>query len=130
MLGFVGVPGLGVGVGGCRTRRSLNRCSAFSDNLIGVHYLVFSGTLEESDVRKAAAGAKDAGYDVLELPMMDVDMDTRMIKGVLDEYGLVPTGSMGLSVDTDISSTDLEVVKKGEQVLQAALSNTEALGSK
>jgi len=130
MLGFVGVPGSGLGAGGRGSRRRLHRCRAFSDNLIGVHYLVFSGSLEESDVRKAAAGAKEAGYDVLELPMMDVDMDTRMIKGVLDEYGLVSTGSLGLWGDADISSTDLEAVKKGEEVLQAALSNTEALGSK
>mmetsp|Transcript_13533 Transcript_13533/g.54256 ORF Transcript_13533/g.54256 Transcript_13533/m.54256 type:complete len:111 (+) Transcript_13533:1711-2043(+) len=110
MLGFVGVPGFGVGVAGCRSRRSLNRCSAFSDNLIGVHCLVFSESLEESDVRKAAAGAKDAGYDVLELAMMDVDVDTRMIKRVLDEYAGSNWLFWGYRLDADISSRELQLV--------------------
>jgi len=121
-----------------RFRRRVVLCSApnGSDksgtyrNSIGVHSLVFAGGMDEASIRRSAKGAVAAGFDVLELPMLETNLDTGMIRSVLEEHRLVPTCSTGLSFEIDISSEDGEKVAKGEKFLNEALDQTSEIGSK
>lgn len=104
--------------------------SAVGRNPIGVHAFVFTGGWDEDCARKAALGASSAGYDVLEVPMMDRQIDAEMTRRVLKEFNLTPTCTLGLTFDTDISCDDADVVRKGELVLNDALDNAASIGSK
>ena len=100
-------------------------------NPLGVHALVFSGGWSEPEARRAAEGARDAGYDILEIPLLDPSsVDPAMTKRVLDEHGLVPTTSLGLRFDADVSSEDPEVVRRGEELLLDALDVTAEMGAR
>ncbi|MSO29246.1 MAG: sugar phosphate isomerase/epimerase, partial [Candidatus Planktophila sp.] len=70
----------------------------------GGHALVWAGDWSEASARGAAASAKRAGYDYIEMLMIDPDsIDVAMTKDVLDEYGLFATASLGLSPATDVT---------------------------
>ena len=58
----------------------------------GGHALVWAGDWSEASARKAAASAQRAGYDYIEMLMIDPDsIDVAMTKDVLAEYGLFAT---------------------------------------
>jgi D-psicose/D-tagatose/L-ribulose 3-epimerase len=96
----------------------------------GGHALVWAGDWSEASARSAAASAKRAGYDYIEMLMIDPDsIDVAMTKDVLDEYGLFATASLGLSPATDVTSTDPSIVKKGDELLRKAVDKLHALGS-
>lgn len=96
----------------------------------GGHALVWAGDWSEVSARKAAASAKRAGYDYIEMLMIDPDsIDVAMTKDVLTEHGLFATASLGLSPATDVTSTDPSIVKKGDVLLRKAVDKLHALGS-
>ena len=96
----------------------------------GGHALVWAGDWTEASARSAAASAQRAGYDYIEMLMIDPDsIDVAMTKDVLAEYGLFATASLGLSPATDVTSTDLSIVKKGDVLLRKAVDKLHALGS-
>jgi D-psicose/D-tagatose/L-ribulose 3-epimerase len=98
-------------------------------NPLGIHAAVFVGGWTPQERRAAAARARKAGYDVLEIPALDpaaIDIvDTRT---VLDEHGLAGVCSLGLDFDADISSPDPDVAARGESRLVAALEVAAGLG--
>jgi D-psicose/D-tagatose/L-ribulose 3-epimerase len=96
----------------------------------GGHALVWAGDWSEASARKAASSAKRAGYDYIEMLMIDPDsIDVAMTKDVLAEYGLFATASLGLSPATDVTSTDPSIVKKGDELLRKVIDKLHALGS-
>lgn len=96
----------------------------------GGHALVWAGDWSEASARKAASSAKRAGYDYIEMLMIDPDsIDVAMTKDVLAEYGLFATASLGLSPETDVTSTDPSIVKKGDELLRKVIDKLHALGS-
>lgn len=96
----------------------------------GGHALVWAGDWSQASARKAAASAQRAGYDYIEMLMIDPDsIDVAMTKDVLAEYGLFATASLGLSPATDVTSTDASIVKKGDVLLRKAVDKLHALGS-
>eukprot|EP00172_Hildenbrandia_rubra_P003885 Plantae.Rhodophyta-Hildenbrandia_rubra.ctg6834.p1 GENE.Plantae.Rhodophyta-Hildenbrandia_rubra.ctg6834~~Plantae.Rhodophyta-Hildenbrandia_rubra.ctg6834.p1 ORF type:complete len:351 (+),score=58.69 Plantae.Rhodophyta-Hildenbrandia_rubra.ctg6834:143-1195(+) len=99
-------------------------------NPLGIHALVFAGTWSPDDARKAISGAAAAGFDLIEIPLMERRIDATMTKKLLDEYKMGATCSLGLSWDTDISSEDMEKVKRGEEALRVAVDTAEEIGSK
>ena len=96
----------------------------------GGHALVWAGDWSEASARKAAASAKKAGYDYIEMLMIEPDkIDVAMTKAVLSEYGLFATASLGLSPETDVTSTNPSIVKKGDELLRKVIDKLHAIGS-
>lgn len=96
----------------------------------GGHALVWAGDWSEVSARKAAASAKRAGYDYIEMLMIEPDkIDVAMTKAVLAEYGLFATASLGLSSDTDVTSTNPSIVKAGDELLRKVVDKLHAIGS-
>jgi D-psicose/D-tagatose/L-ribulose 3-epimerase len=98
-------------------------------NPIGVHGLVWAGSWSEPEARFAIEQSAAAGYDVIELLMMDPSsMNVGMTRRLLDEYGMQASASLGLNPSTDVSSDDPDVVAAGSKVLSDALSVATDLG--
>jgi len=96
----------------------------------GGHALVWAGDWTEASARKAAASARRAGYDYIEMLMIEPDkIDVAMTKEVLAEYGLFATASLGLSPETDVTSTNPSIVKKGDELLRKVVDKLHAIGS-
>ena len=96
----------------------------------GGHALVWAGDWSEASARKAAVSAKKAGYDYIEMLMIEPDkIDVAMTKAVLSEYGLFATASLGLSPETDVTSTNPSIVKKGDELLRKVVDKLHAIGS-
>lgn len=96
----------------------------------GGHALVWAGDWTEASARKAAASARRAGYDYIEMLMIEPDkIDVAMTKEVLSEYGLFATASLGLSSETDVTSTNPSIVKKGDELLRKVVDKLHAIGS-
>ena len=98
-------------------------------NLIGVHALVWVGSWGPSDARLAIESTREAGYDLIELTMPDVDtFDADMTAKLLQDNGLSSAFSLGLSPETDISSEDPECVARGRAMLADVVSLTRDVG--
>jgi len=96
----------------------------------GGHALVWAGDWSEASARKAAASAKKAGYDYIEMLMIEPEkIDVVMTKEVLAEHGLSATASLGLSPETDVTSTNPSIVKKGDELLRKVVDKLHAIGS-
>ena len=95
-----------------------------------MHALVWTGGWSEADARDACARTKAAGYDLLEIPLLDpASVDAEMTRQVLDEYGLRAATSLGLSFDADVSSEDDDIVAAGEALLNDALAAAAGMGA-
>ena len=96
----------------------------------GGHALVWAGDWSEASARKAAVSAKKAGYDYIEMLMIEPEkIDVAMTKAVLSEYGLFATASLGLSPETDVTSTNPSIIKKGDELLRKVVDKLHAIGS-
>jgi D-psicose/D-tagatose/L-ribulose 3-epimerase len=85
---------------------------------LGVHALVWVGSWGEETARYAMAGARKAGFDRIEIPLLDDwEIDTGLTRRLLEEYDLGMTGNQYLTAETDITSEDPEVVAAGERRL-------------
>ena len=99
-------------------------------NLIGVHALVWSGTWDEKAARHAIGSAAAAGFDLIEIPILDpFGIDTAMTRRLLEEYGMRGACSMGLPADADVSSEDPSVLAKGKKLLDRAVEVAQELGA-
>jgi D-psicose/D-tagatose/L-ribulose 3-epimerase len=98
-------------------------------NPLGVHALVWVGDTSPTSVNYAVTKTKETGYDLLELSLHDMtNLDVAAARRRLAEAGLRVVCSRGLSFDADISSEDLAIVARGEQMLHDSLQVTAELG--
>jgi D-psicose/D-tagatose/L-ribulose 3-epimerase len=89
---------------------------------VGCHGSVWTGTFDTAGLRLAISKTREAGFDLIEIPMMDPDgIDRTVVRGLLAQSGLAATASLGLSESTDLSSSDPEVVASGERLLGSCL---------
>ena len=96
---------------------------------IGVHGLVFTGEFDSAGVRTAVAGARSAGFDLLELPLMKPkEFDARAARSIIEDAGLTVTASLGLTAETDISSSDPRRVQAGRDNLMLCLDHVAEMG--
>lgn len=96
---------------------------------IGVHGLVFTGIFDENGIKTAVSGAREAGFTLLELPLMDPDnFDSRAARQMISDAGLKVTASLGLTPQTDISSTDAKIVGAGRDTLMKCLDHVAEMG--
>ena len=97
---------------------------------IGCHGLVWTGNYDPDGIRLAVRKTKEAGFDLIEFPLMDpFSFDVDAAKEALDAYGITATGSLGLDQATDISSDDPRAVEAGEALLTRAVEVLAELGS-
>ena len=95
----------------------------------GGHALVWAGDWSPAGARAAISGAARAGYDYVEVALLDPwSVDTAMTKDLLAEYGVRAHASLGLSFDTDVTSTNPAVVAKGDELLRKATDVLHELG--
>src|SRR5215210_1688451 len=98
-------------------------------NPLGVHALVFTGGTSPDQVRQAVDSAAAAGYDLLELALLDPDsVDVAAARQAVEGAGIAVTGSLGLAPTTDVSSEDPDTVAAGERLLNSALDVVADLG--
>lgn len=96
---------------------------------IGCHGLVWTGTFDADGIRLAVEKTKEAGFDLIEFPLMDpFSFDVDAAKAALEEHGLAVSASLGLSEATDITSSDPEIVAAGEALLLRAVDIVAELG--
>lgn len=96
---------------------------------IGCHGLVWTGVFDAPGIRLAAEKTKQAGFDLIEYPLMDpFSFDVATAKSALAEHDLQVSASLGLSEATDISSDDSSVVAAGEALLLQAVDVLAELG--
>jgi D-psicose/D-tagatose/L-ribulose 3-epimerase len=99
-------------------------------NKIGVHALVWVGGWSEAESEQAIAATAACGYDLIEVPLLDPrSVDPEITARQLENHGIGASASLGLSFDTDISSTDPERVARGEALLNDALSVARDMGA-
>lgn len=99
-------------------------------NPLGLHAMVLTVGGDAEATRYAAAIAARAGYDLLELPILDPStLDTEAVRAAASEHGLDLATSLGLSFDTDVSSTSTAAVEAGTQLLHQAVDVTAAAGA-
>ncbi len=97
--------------------------------LIGAHGLVFTGTFDEAGLRRAIEGTKSAGFDLIEIPLMDAaGFDSALAGRMLRDNDLAVTASLGLTPATDLTSDDPSVVATGVSMLERCLDHVAAMG--
>lgn len=90
--------------------------------MIGCHSLVWNGSLDPISFAESARMTAEAGFDLLEIPLMDPwSFDPKQASRSLKEQGLAATASLGLTAQTDLSSEDPAVVARGEETLNKCL---------
>jgi len=96
---------------------------------LGIHSFVWTGGTTQEDLEGAMKKSHDLGYGLIEFPRLDPKkFDVNWLAKRLQDYGLKVVVTMGLPVDSDVSSEDPAVVKRGEAVLAEAISITRDLG--
>ena len=96
---------------------------------IGVHGLVFVGQFGETGLTTAIEKTKAAGFDLIEIPLMDPwSFDRELAARLLRENDLASSASLGLSESTDLTSEDPAVVAAGERMLEECLDIVHAMG--
>lgn len=89
---------------------------------IGCHGLVWTGTFDSAGFDRAARMTLEAGFDLLELPLLDpYSFDLAAAKSTLANYDVAISASLGQSPATDISSEDAAIVAAGEDKLNRAV---------
>lgn len=95
----------------------------------GGHALIWAGDWSAQGARAAISGAARAGYDYVEIALLDPwRVDTAMTQDLLAEYGVRAHASLGLSPATDVTSTDSSIIAKGDELLRKATDVLHALG--
>ena len=96
---------------------------------IGAHALVFTGIFDENGLRKAISKTQAAGFDLIEIPLMNpATFDGMLAASLLQEYDLSVTASLGLSDSTDLTSSDPAIVAAGEAMLADCLRILHTMG--
>ncbi len=99
-------------------------------NPLGVHALVFVSGWSQQEASRAIGQASDCGFQYLEIPLLDPrSIDAGKTAKALEAAGVRPVTSLGLGIETDISSGDAAAVARGEALLNDALSVARDLGS-
>jgi D-psicose/D-tagatose/L-ribulose 3-epimerase len=99
-------------------------------NQLGVHGTLLSGSWRGGDGWPALASAAALGYDLVEIPIWDVDtFDAADLSRGLSEFNLEAVCSLVLDYDTDITSDDEATVARGRRLLERAVDLTGETGA-
>jgi len=96
---------------------------------LGIHSFVWTGGSTQAELDSAMEKSAALGYGLIEFPRLDpTKFDVDWVGKRLQEYGLKVAVTMGLPLHSDISSEDVDSVKRGEQLLDDAVRVTRDLG--
>lgn len=99
-------------------------------NPLGIHALVWTGGWSHEDCELAVASAKQAGYDLIEIPALEPSrIDVAHTRDTLERHGMKAGLSLGLPVDSDVNSEDSASVGRGREFLAGALQIAQGLGA-
>lgn len=99
-------------------------------NPLGIHALVWTGGWSHEDCELAISSAKQAGYDLIEIPALDLDrIDVDHTRATLERHGISAGLSLGLPTDSDVNSEDSASVGRGREFLAQALTVAHGLGA-
>jgi len=99
-------------------------------NPLGVHALLWSGGWDEAAARHAISSAAAAGFDLIEIPILDpFGIDAAMTRRLLEEHGMQSACSMGLPAHADVSSEQPSVLTAGKEMLARAVEVTHEIGA-
>ena len=99
-------------------------------NTVGIHALVWVGGWSADEARHAIESTKRAGFDLIELAALDpASFDVDLTAQLLKEHDLQVAVSLGLAPETDVSSEDLDCVRRGRALLEQALSLARDVGA-
>ncbi|HEX2053960.1 MAG TPA: sugar phosphate isomerase/epimerase family protein [Actinomycetota bacterium] len=97
---------------------------------LGLHAMVWVGGWSPEECRYAAAKTAEAGYGLIEIPALEPEsMDAGETRKALEEHGLQAACSLGLTLETDVSSADPATVRRGEERLASALEFASSVGA-
>ena len=87
-------------------------------NKLGLHAFVWTANWTDEAARRAIGLTAELGFDLIELSAMDIDeIDAVATKRELQASGLGAALSFGLDESMDVSSTDAERRRRGEERL-------------
>jgi len=96
---------------------------------LGIHSFVWTGGSSQSELEKAMEQSAALGYGLIEFPRLDpAKFDVAWLAKRLQDYQLKVVVTLGLPLNSDISSEDADTVKRGEQFLDDAVRVTRDLG--
>jgi D-psicose/D-tagatose/L-ribulose 3-epimerase len=96
---------------------------------LGIHAFVWTGGSATEDLEGAMEKTHRLGYKLIEFPRLDpTKFDIGWLAKRLAEYDLKVAVTMGLPLDSDITSDDKAAVKRGETILENAVAVTRDLG--
>jgi len=91
-------------------------------NPLGVHAGCWGFDPSPAAATATVAAAARAGYDLLELPAVDLaTVDPAPVAAALDRHGVTPAVSLALGPDDDVTSPDPDVVAQGLHRLREAV---------
>lgn len=94
---------------------------------LGAHTFIWAPKWDESGAASAAAGAAAAGFDIVEIPLLEPSqIPIRATIEVLDRFGLTATCSLGLPADAHAPDRP----EKAVQFLDEAIDTAAVIGSK
>lgn len=98
---------------------------------LGIHALVFVTGWSEAEIARAAAGAAEAGYDLIEAVIFDpAEARPEATAHALAEHGLGVVTGMAQNPAADISSPDSAIAGAGERLISDAILATRDMGSR
>ncbi len=99
-------------------------------NPLGCHALVWAGSWNSEHRRRAIAGTAEAGFDFIEIPLRSpCDIDVTDTVRLLETHHLSASGGLALNFETNIADDDPEPAKRGEGLLNDAVSVARDLGA-
>ncbi|KXF75798.1 epimerase [Paramesorhizobium deserti] len=96
---------------------------------LGVHSFVWSAGSSQAELEAALQNTHKLGYNLIEFSYLNpAEVDVKWLARRIGELGLDVAISMGLPPEGDISSSNPEIVKRGQAILDAAVALTRDLG--
>lgn len=103
--------------------------SSHLPNRLGIHALVWTGSWDETELNRAFEHSARIGYELIELPRFDPSkISVAKLRKMLDAHGLKCAITMGLAWDADVSNADPDIARRGEVMLENAVSAARDIG--
>jgi len=99
-------------------------------NKLGVHALLFTDSWTDASAKMAIDKAVRIGFDVIEVLIFDpATVDGKMTRRIAADAGIGVVLGMALGPETDISSLDQAISRRGEDMIECCLAIAEDAGA-
>jgi D-psicose/D-tagatose/L-ribulose 3-epimerase len=95
----------------------------------GIHAMVLVSDWSDDVAERAIRTVADIGYDIIEIPLFDPSRtDLAHARDLLKRHSVIPTISLGLTAETDVSSDDAAISRAGAARLHQVVDATSEMG--